>query len=229
MVLISIYLLVIIIIAAFVTSVVASMYAYIYLRKVKELGKTKVFDSDTVEFVQKELKSAVAEAISEIEPKVFADKKLNDLIHHKLNETLTSVKDEALSAAKIETSEFHKDYSEAISELKEIYKNSANGSIKGVEEIIKSEFTDFREILKDETVSAQKIIEGKIEEAFDSALREVEEYKKQRINLVNKQIEDKTILILKSVLGESLTLEDHEKLIKTALDKANKNGLFTKA
>lgn len=228
MTVIPIFILIVIIVAAIVTSVVASMYAYLYLKKSNDMGKLKTFDEDTVGFVKGELKKTISEAIAEIEPKVFMDKKLNDLIHEKISETLDDVKLETLTSVKKETQSFQDEYKNALSDLRATYQQRAEESIKKVENILKNEFSDFKNILKNETIESQHIIQRKIEQVYDQAVFEIEDFKKQRIETINKELTARAQQILGEVLHDSLNDSDHEKLIKESVEKALKSGFFKK-
>jgi len=224
----STFLFVVIIIAALITSVVASLYAILYLKKVKELGKSKSFDADTVGSMQSELRKAVREALVEIEPHDFADKKLNDLIHERLSQTLIEVKNETLERLKSETNDFRSEYNSVLSEMKDMYVKSSRESILEVEDILKEEFEEFKQILKLETVESQKIVAEKIQKALNDAQIEIEEYKKQRIEIFSKQIAENAMVILKEVIQKNITEQDHKRLIVEVTEKAVEKGFFKK-
>lgn len=58
------------------------------------------------------------------------------------------------------------------------------------------------------------------------ANRQVEEYKNSRLKLVDDQIKKVVEKTSRDILGKTLSLEDHEQLIKNALEQAKKEGVF---
>lgn len=122
--------------------------------------------------------------------------------------------------------EIVKQYEKLIGELNNKHINIFKNTTKDIENYTVSEVSDFKGILRQETVDAQKIVEQKIEEVYASAQREVEEYKKQQLERVRENIYKLLSEISKLVLGRSLDLSSQEELILQALEEAKKDGEF---
>lgn len=58
------------------------------------------------------------------------------------------------------------------------------------------------------------------------ANRQVEEYKNSKLKLVDEQVKKIVEKTSRDILGKTLSLEDHEQLIKNALEQAKKEGVF---
>lgn len=58
------------------------------------------------------------------------------------------------------------------------------------------------------------------------ANRQVEEYKNSRLKLIDDEIKKVVEKTSRDILGKTLSLEDHEQLIKNALEQAKKEGVF---
>lgn len=115
-------------------------------------------------------------------------------------------------------------YQKELIELKENNIKTMNIISKDIENSTISELKDFKEILKKETFESQKIVEGKIEDAYRIAQKEIEDYKIERIKKVESQIYEIIQNISKMVLGKTLSREEHEQLVMDALEKAKKEG-----
>ena len=108
--------------------------------------------------------------------------------------------------------------------LKENTIKIINNISKDIENGTLAELKDFTEILKKETFASQKIVEGKIEEDYKAAQKEIEAYRTERLKKVEDQIYEIIRMVSKLVLGKSLTLPEHEQLVIDALNKAKEEG-----
>lgn len=91
---------------------------------------------------------------------------------------------------------------------------------KKVERDTISELKDFKEIMRKETIESQKIVGAKIEEDYKKVLKEIDDYKKEKLKNAEDHIYAVLQEISKLVLGKSISIEEHEQLIIDALNKA---------
>lgn len=74
--------------------------------------------------------------------------------------------------------------------------------------------------------SLKKISKDVEKESLKAVQAEVANYRKVRLEKAQEEIEAILARVASEVLGRSLSLKDHEKLIFQALDKAQKKGVF---
>ncbi|OGH18084.1 MAG: hypothetical protein A3C22_03175 [Candidatus Levybacteria bacterium RIFCSPHIGHO2_02_FULL_37_10] len=141
--------------------------------------------------------------------------------------------DEALETLiKHQTSYFEKasqdflsEYKKELDSLKARAIEVAQNTSKDIEEDTEREIKEFDNVLAQETFSAQKIVEGKIEEEYSTAQKEVEAYRQEMMKKLEGQIYKILEDVSKMAIGKSISLADHEQLIIDALEKAKKDGI----
>lgn len=130
-----------------------------------------------------------------------------------------------------------KTFQKAASELLTRYQNELEGlketDIKIVKDISKdiesatfTELRDFREILKKETFSSQKIVEEKIEEKYAVLNKEIEEYKKESIKKIDSKIYEIIQEVAKLVIGKAVSLKGQEDLVIDSLNKTKQQRMM---
>jgi dGTP triphosphohydrolase len=129
-------------------------------------------------------------------------------------------------AKKLQTvsEEFLKVYQKTLTDLKDNNIKIITNISKDIESSTKAELEDFKEILRKETFSSQKIVEGKIEQDYQIVEKELEAYRTEKLKKIEDQIYNIIQNVSKEVLGKTLTLQEHEQLVIDALEKAKKEG-----
>jgi F0F1-type ATP synthase membrane subunit b/b' len=129
----------------------------------------------------------------------------------------------------------------AVDRAQEVYTHSYNEAIKSTE--IKAEqmiqsipqdikvtlisvIDSFRVSLTDEIKRAQGDANKVITEAYKQAMEGVEKYKEERLKEVDDSILDIVKDVTEKVLGKTLSLEEHEKLVHKALEEAKRQKIF---
>jgi F0F1-type ATP synthase membrane subunit b/b' len=91
-------------------------------------------------------------------------------------------------------------------------------AIKGVDEL--------KNVVKKETIGAQDALEEKIAREYAKVDDEIKEYKKKKVNSLNKKVYELLSNIYTEVIGQDLDQVKHEKLIIELLEKElSKSGL----
>lgn len=90
----------------------------------------------------------------------------------------------------------------------------------------KRDMQEFSSNLHSETESIKGIITEGITSAIKKAEMEVDEYRVQRIKNIDKEIKERVDSISKEILGKSLDIEDHLKLVTESLGKAKEENVF---
>lgn len=124
------------------------------------------------------------------------------------------------------TSDFTNLYFEILQRLQskniEIFQNVS----KDIEEQAMAEIKNFKESMLELTVSSQKEVRRKIDTDYETARREVEEYKKEELQKINSKVYEFLEKMSKLVLGKVLNFSEHEDLIEKSIEKAEKEGAF---
>lgn len=116
--------------------------------------------------------------------------------------------------------EFLESYKKAIEELKSGDIKDLHNISKSIEQDAEKQVGDFAKIIEEETVSAQKIVERKIEEEYRKVREEVDHYKATQLAKIDEQIYEIIKKVTAQALGKGLSLEEHEQLVVDALEKA---------
>ncbi len=225
-----------IIAAVFILSLALLAMAVSYSHLLRKLSSNQKKYNDILnEINQKDadlLKDARQKASDMIEE---AGKKAQQIISDSqtLSQDARKMLDEALETLiKHQTSYFEKvsldfleEYKKQLDSLKGRTIQIAQNASNAIEEDAQKELRDFDDILAKETFSAQKIVEGKIEEEYSSVQTQVEEYKKEMFRKVDEEIYKILENISKLAIGKNIPMSMHEELIIEALEKAKKDGM----
>lgn len=112
------------------------------------------------------------------------------------------------------------DYERALEEVKEEDIKTLKNISKTIESNTLDEVADFKEILEKETVAAQKIVEQKIEQAYADVEQEIKAYREDKRKKIDEAVYTIVRQVSEEILGKSVSLADHEKLVIDALEQA---------
>jgi len=117
-------------------------------------------------------------------------------------------------------------FGKTVIEMKDEYMKEIAQSFKTLEEQGKKQMTEFQILLKNEGLTHQTFIDQKLDEDFEATKKEIEEYKRNKIEEIKGLMSSRVNELSMKVLGKSLSSKDQEKLIIEALDEAKKEGLL---
>jgi vacuolar-type H+-ATPase subunit H len=136
---------------------------------------------------------------------------------HKQLEELTNKQKEMLGKVSTDlTVAFDTSIKELEKEDIKIFQDASNDIKRATLE----EVEEYKESLKHNTIDAQHAVDEKIQQAFTQAQQEVEEYKKKKIDALDKELFTILEAVAKDIIGKQLTMEDHKDLILKSLEKA---------
>jgi len=115
-----------------------------------------------------------------------------------------------------------------LKQLKNDVVDGSRGLIDTMLGQLREETKQFTEQVKAETSAVGADIRSRLNSLWEDVLREVETYKKERLAEVDRLLQNSVRRVITSVLRDSLSAEDHKKLIIRALERAKKQGLFNK-
>jgi hypothetical protein len=90
----------------------------------------------------------------------------------------------------------------------------------------KRDMQTFSANLHSETENIKGIITEGITSAIKKAEEEVDEYRAERMKNIDKEIKERVDSISKEILGKSLDIEDHLKLVTESLGKAKRENVL---
>lgn len=124
------------------------------------------------------------------------------------------------------TSDFTALYSQILRDLKikniEVFQNASND----IEVNTLGEIKDFKESMQKLTTLSQKKVKEKIDADYEILRKEIEDYKKEKLQKIDSEIYALLEKIAKEVFGKALSLSEHENLIEKSLEKAKQEGIF---
>lgn len=218
------------IIAPILLSALVLLFAYFLAKKEKRLTQEekrldKIFLKAHDEADQK-AEEIIKKAIDRAERIILDAEIVKTDFLNKVEESLERVGEQGVQELKIDSEEFDKKYKDLFEGLKQEYLKHANTTLESVGKIADEELEDFRKVLRSETVESQEIISKKISQEFEQVQKEIEEYKKNRVDNIGQEISTLVSKISKEVLGRTLTPEQHGEIILQELENAKKDGLF---
>lgn len=151
---------------------------------------------------------------------------LHEGIQADANKTLQAALQQSNELLKNETQSFLALHQEALKKLHHEYKKQIDTSVTNVKESTETELKGFLDLLRKETLEAQKFIGDKITLEFEAARAEIAAYKTKKLAEIDATIQQRVVTIAQDVLGKSIPLEKHEKLVLEALEKAKQEGVL---
>lgn len=153
---------------------------------------------------RKILEDAIAEASEIIAGAQYVNKESKEVITEALRKMTIDIQKEAADTAH----NFTSNYQVSLRQL-------ALQSLADFQDVVKI----LRDDLKKEIVMFHETLLPKME-------HELEEYKKTRLQQTDKMVVHIIQTVSQELLSKTISLEDHQKLVTEALDKAKKEGAF---
>lgn len=119
-----------------------------------------------------------------------------------------------------------KSYTQALQLVKQEYVKQMNEHLTKLRSATEKEVTDFVDIVRRETIDAQQYVGRKINTEYEAIEKELEAYRKQRLDKIDVSIKTILLKVSEEVLGKSISLADHEKLVLESLRQAKQEALF---
>lgn len=209
-------------------------YALSYLvykiqKQNKLLNKPQEEYGNTLEIIeqaQKQANSIVERAVESAKHILFETEYIKHDITKEMQDSLQKVAEETVKMVQGRSTESEKEFRAVVDEIKADFAKEAEKKLSAIEQVTLQETSDFKEVLREETIKSQIIIGKKIGEDFNSVQNELIEYKKQKLSEIDKNIQIITKQVVEEVLGKSIPLPIQQELVISSLEKAKKTGLF---
>lgn len=145
-----------------------------------------------------------------------------------LEGSLATLEDSALKVFKDTSAEFYTKYKEVLDRENADNLSKIHETLESIKKISESQLEEFSKSLKKESLDSQVFISTKIQEQLDQVNKEIDEYKKKHMGIINSSINTIVEKVAERAIGRSLQIEDHEKLVLEAFDEAKKDtALFS--
>ncbi|MBP6913709.1 MAG: hypothetical protein KBC00_03805 [Candidatus Levybacteria bacterium] len=193
------------------------------------LNKPQEEYSNTLEIIeqaQKQANSIVERAVESAKHILFETEYIKQDITKEMQDSLQKVAEETVKMVQGRSAESEKEFRTIVDEIKTDFAKEAEKKLSAIEQVTLQETSDFKNVLREETIKSQIIIGKKIGEDFNSVQNELVEYKKQKLSEIDKNIQVITKQVVEEVLGKSIPLPIQQELVISSLEKAKKTGLF---
>lgn len=214
----------------FSLAIVTIWFVYHLRKKEKELHEREhailVTGSKLIDHAQNRANDILETAADKAKETLMQTQFVKADISKELTKALQEVSDATVSKFKEQSSEFDKQYRDLLQQMKQEYAANARGTISLLDQAVTKEVEDFRKILKDETITSQDVLHKDVTEAFEQAKKEIEAYKKTKMEEADTHLTKVLNQILSEVLHKTLSDQDHQKLVMQALEQARKEGVF---
>ncbi len=209
-------------------------YGFLYaVRKIslqnKILNKPQNDYDNSLELVQQAQKQAnaiVERAVESAKHILFETEYIKHDITKEMQDSLQKVAEETIKMVQGRSAESEKEFRTIVDEIKSDFAKEASEKLDAIEKVAKEETDDFKDILRRETVGAQEVIGRKLNEDFESVRKEIADYKKIKLEEIEKNIHSILRQVILDAVGAGTTLQVHEDLIKQSLENAKKTGFF---
>jgi F0F1-type ATP synthase membrane subunit b/b' len=151
---------------------------------------------------------------------------LSNTFSENFKENLSHTSSSQIKEFEKATSDFTTLYFQILQDLKTKNVEVFQSVSKEIEVDATEEIKNFRESMQKLTTSSEDEIRKKIDTDYESLKVEMENYKKEKLQKIDREIYGLLEEISKLVLGKAINLSDHEDLIERSIEKAKKEGIF---
>ncbi len=169
------------------------------------------------------LKTAVAKS----EETIRQTNLLRDDLIKKLEDAISAAAQKDVDALSAKSHEIDSFYKSLLNTIRQEHLKKTQEITAAVDQIANKEFADFSEVLKRETVQSEDLVLKKADEAFVKAQVDIENYRQQKFQEINNAVNKVVLEVSEEVIGKTLSLTEHQKLITESLDSAVKEGLLS--
>lgn len=125
-----------------------------------------------------------------------------------------------------QSKQFSESCNELLPQIKEMYTSDVTKSLDYFKIELSKELAPIREIVDGKVQEAVVMLKSKIDEDWQTAHKEIEQYKEERKQRLATELESKLDELANVSFGKSLTVTQHQQLVMNALEKAKQDGIF---
>src|SRR3989344_3375051 len=183
----------------------------------------------SVLIAEKEAQDILKKAQIQAREIVSQAKSFNKETIEDIDKTLSDIKLSEQSAVEEISEDILLTYRKIIEDTRNDAINIATTASKTLQNDAIKEVDSFKSLLSRQTSELQKIVAEKIDSSYQTAQKELEVYKLTEMKKIDTQVTEILSEVSKEVLGKTIPLENHHKLIIDSLEKAKKEGIFNYA
>ncbi len=219
-----------ILVEAIVIILVGVFYTY-YLHHKEKRIKEEMRDIDkkvtsVTEEAHFRAKMIIIHAVQKAQEVLSQTEYLKNDLTHEARQKVQDMAETYLQSFKSDAGEAGEAYKKTLHDIHTKFLEDEKMISQEMQQIQKQEIESFKNTLKGNAVTAGGYLQKKVDTEFEKAKGEIENYKQEKIRQINKSIDELAMKLAREVLGKSISLEDHQKLIVEALEKAKREGLF---
>ena len=151
-----------------------------------------------------------------------------DISSENFNQEVKRIASQQIKEFEKATSDFLKLYTQVLQDLKSKNIEVFQDVSKDIETNTMTEIKNFIASMEELTSSSQKLVKKKIDSDYSTVKKEIESYKDEQMKKIDDDIYGILEKVSKLALGKAMSLSEHEDLIEKSLEKAKKEGVFSK-
>ena len=148
-----------------------------------------------------------------------------ELVRHG-EESITEVVENIVKLLNQDGVKYDEQYQQLFDTIRAQYVEKTNEALSVMQKAADTELAAFRAAVKQGTIGTQTQLDLQMKEEFAAAKKDLENYKVARMAKINQEINALCSQVMLEVLGRSIPLAEHEKLLMEALEEAKKEGIF---
>lgn len=148
-------------------------------------------------------------------------------VTQQVDETLKAIIEENIVSLKNNSDEFLTTYQQSLENFKNTYEQNMEKIIQTIQQDTKKDFEQLQEKIRQKTIGSQAGFIKQVDEEFAKAQLEINDYKKHKFQEINQNMAKLVMKVSEEVLGQVIPLQQHQQLIIDALEKAEKEGVFS--
>lgn len=152
---------------------------------------------------------------------------LRNSISDDFSQSLKKTEEKAVLALTESSEGFYEDYKKSFEKEKEEYMGKLEDTFKALVSISIKQVDEFSKKLTKDTLNSEVFIGAKIQEQIDQAEKDISEYKQRKLSQLDSSIAHVIEKVASQVIGKTLSLSEHERLVLEAFEQAKKENMFS--
>lgn len=184
-------------------------------------------DTQILSEAQQKAKSIIEAAMNRAKQTLTEADYVREDLMKRMEQLLTDVANKDVESLQTKSLEINQWYKKLLGGIEEQHTKQAEQSIKSVENVAAEEIKGFRENLEKETLQSERAVAEKVSTEFAKVKEDLEVYKQKKMTEIAQAANLVVIEVTEEVLGSAISIQDHQKIVINALEKAKKEGLFS--
>ncbi len=202
-------------------------------KKVKKISEqiTQNALQDSIQVLEqtrKESEEIIEDALRKAQSTISSAEFISKTAQQEFDHEIKEAEDRAVASFAQDFQKNEAEFQKLFYSIQQQFENQAQRTMQMLEGVVQKEADSFRQALQDQTINAEKQMQGKVQEDFVKISQEIENYKRAQIAGINQTINTIAKEIIGEVLRKSITPQDHSALILASFEKAFQEGFIQK-